>query len=409
MKKRTLLAALVAGVMSFASQSAAAGSYPLRILPLGDSITYGSHGQDDMRSRISLDDLDDGLHPTCAGYAKMAQAWFEAIREIFPTPGSHDDPQPTVVRPEWDDLKPETFAWRFNEAMCPEDAADLANYTIAGRPSDGAKIVSSALSKDRRTVILRLAGLAFGKTYRLTVHNLRNSAKTMRIKQRVDEIRPVDPKSLRRGAEANVPSARRYWLVYSIDLPRDNADYCRNMPTYDVDRSEQVKSFSRVGYYLELRRSGEPLRYVWASFDTPTNDVKAIGIPAGPTGVVLQCPVRNLRYESNDPSVGKGAAAEGYIEFFKCAYNERNTQNVKGARNDRFDWGDNITDPDGNFGSMQVHDVDRGLTLFAYNRWRGGDQDLGIGNRPDYGHTDWTYSFNSPQYDIRRLQVYVCP
>ena len=361
----------------------------------------------DMRACISLDDLDDGLHPTCAGYAKMAAAWFGAIRRIVPRPDAYDDPQPTVVSCAFDDLDPSRVTLRFNETLSERDAANLANYALKGGRPDGAKIASAALSKDRRTVLLNLQGLAFGRTYRFAVRNLRNAPETVAMAPFQRDLAPVDPRSLRRGAQANVQEASGHRLVYSIDLPAADADWCRRMPSYGIDRAADAGTFSRVAYYLELRRPGEPLRYVWAAFDAPTNDVTKLGIPAGPTGVSLQTYVTNLVYRSNHPGVGNGSSPRGFIEFFRGQYNERNVLNVPGARNDRYDWGDNITNPDGAYGSMQVHDIARGVTLLAYNRWRGGEQDLGIGNRPDFGHTDWTTAQNSSQYGIRRLEVYV--
>ena len=359
----------------------------------------------DMRSVVGLEDLDDGLHPTCAGYAKMAKAWFGAIRKIVPNPDAYDDPQPTVLSCAYDDLVPNRVTLRFNETMSERDVADLANYVLTGDAA--AKVVSATLSKDRRSLVLDLKGVAFGKVYTLAVRNLRNAPETVAMVPFARELKPIDPASLRRGARANVPEAAGYRLVYGIDLPASDANYGNNLPKYDVDQAAGVGAFSRVAYYLELRRPGEPLRYVWASFDAPTNDVTKLAIPAGPTEASFQTYVSNLVYRSNHPGVGDGRSPRGFIEFFKGQYNERNVLNVPGARHDRYDWGDNITNPDGLYGSMQVHDVDRGLTLFAYNRWRGGDQDLGIGNRTDFGHTDWTTAQNSATYDIRRLEVYV--
>jgi lysophospholipase L1-like esterase len=49
----------------------------------------------DMHSALTMDDLADGVHPNAAGYAKMADVWYAALRSV---PGSIGAPIGTPVR-----------------------------------------------------------------------------------------------------------------------------------------------------------------------------------------------------------------------------------------------------------------------------------------------------------------------
>ncbi|MFN4918982.1 MAG: hypothetical protein ACK5MM_06140, partial [Planctomyces sp.] len=59
------------------------------------------------------------------------------------------------------------------------------------------------------------------------------------------------------------------------------------------------------------------------------------------------------------------------------------------------------------YGSMQLHNLEAGQTVFAVNNWRAGDRaDIGIGNSP--GNTkDWTFTGNAGGWTSKRLRVYV--
>ena len=72
------------------------------------------------------------------------------------------------------------------------------------------------------------------------------------------------------------------------------------------------------------------------------------------------------------------------------------------------DFGDQISDPENGYGSMQIHNYDARQTLFAINNWKSGPgADLGIGNRPGDVNTDWTFSGTSKNYTSKKLKVFV--
>ena len=61
----------------------------------------------------------------------------------------------------------------------------------------------------------------------------------------------------------------------------------------------------------------------------------------------------------------------------------------------------------GNYGSMQIHNVDAKQTLFAINKWSAGSgADIGIGNST--GKTrDWTFTGSAPNYPTKRQRIFV--
>jgi sialate O-acetylesterase len=74
-----------------------------------------------------------------------------------------------------------------------------------------------------------------------------------------------------------------------------------------------------------------------------------------------------------------------------------------------YDFGDEMVGPDNGYGSMQIHNVASGKTLFAINNWSAADRaDIGIGNSPG-DQRDWTFSANAGSYLSKRLRVYVRP
>ena len=57
---------------------------------------------------------------------------------------------------------------------------------------------------------------------------------------------------------------------------------------------------------------------------------------------------------------------------------------------------------------MQVHNHEAKQTLFAVNHWKAGNKaDIGIGNNPNLGQPDWTFTGNAGSYRAKRLRVLV--
>lgn len=202
---------------------------------------------------------------------------------------------------------------------------------------------------------------------------------------------------------SSVPTAKEYSLVYDLDLNK-----LGEVIRYDVDRSMSIKAFDRVAYLLELTTADRAERKVFVSMDSYTNDVKKIGIPTFASKAVFQQEVKNLDVFSNVQEFQTGSKiGGGHIEFWPHNYTAKNIAKVPGASEDVYDFGDEMFPPDDGYGSMQIHNVSKGETLFAINHWRLGAQaDIGIGNSS--GKTrDWTFAGNAGSYPEKRLRVFV--
>lgn len=225
-------------------------------------------------------------------------------------------------------------------------------------------------------------------------------------------IKPSDGQAVVIKADLkDVPEAAGYRLIYDMDLNQLRGE----TPAYTTDVSEDAAAFTRVAYFLELGDGENPDRWVWASMDAFTNDVKKIGIPSVPAKTVFHQALTGLNVRTNVEEVSQGEGFAGWIEFWPCNYTPNNVKQVPNASDQKFDWGD-IFDGDGlsaGYGSMQIHHPDKRQVVFALNNWRtnGPDRmDVGIGNNPETEgnkHPDYTFSNNSNKYKTKRLRVFV--
>ncbi len=196
-----------------------------------------------------------------------------------------------------------------------------------------------------------------------------------------------------------------YDLVYQLDLDR-----LKPQIRYDVDHSDQIGSFDRIGYLLELRSSQHGDQKVFVSMNAFTDDVKKIGIPTTASNASFRQPVDGMEVFTNVETVAAGRSlSTGNIEFWPNNYGPHNGGGVRGASNGIFDFGDEPGEPRDGYGSMQVHNFGAGQTIFAINHWRAeAKADIGIGNSPG-GNRDWTFSSNADKYEMKVLRVYVRP
>jgi hypothetical protein len=212
------------------------------------------------------------------------------------------------------------------------------------------------------------------------------------------------------GAYRYVPAEEfnSYRLIYDLDIPT-KGDFAHKPVPYNVDDAAKIGAFSRVAYYLELQKAGEPMQYVWVSMDAFTNDAARVGVPVA---WQFQKDVTNLRVWSNVPNIRTNETiAVGNIEFWPVSFEGTVTRGLEGALA-VYDMDDKPTS--GEYGSMQVHDTARTTNscIFTYNRFQKNDTaELGIG--PHYNANnkgwDWTQTYNAGQYSLRHLQVYVLP
>ncbi|MDD6030204.1 MAG: SGNH/GDSL hydrolase family protein [Kiritimatiellae bacterium] len=367
----------------------------------------------DIPSYVPLSDMADQLHPGEVGYEKMAQGWFDAIQEIWPTPMDVEvDNTPGILSATIDADTRRTCKLVFNTLLDAASATDVANWSV----TDGT-IASVALAADKRTATVTFgAALPTGRAYTLTVRGVQDEAKTAAMPETVREFFVSIP----RGVENNVPAGElaQYEQVYALDIAANNVDYAVNAVRYAVDNHLRTQPFRRVAYYLELRRENENLQYVWVSMDAFTDDAGKIGLPTRAAQAFFQQKVTNLKVWSN--VVPSGDIAEGNIEFWPYTYTQGAGLGLPGRNDSAYDF-DDYCGKGSNYGSMQVHDYLNRTTLLSYGRWGGNgtsQQDLGIGNCPLAGvangtigtrGSDWTFSANSASYEVRRLEVWAMP
>ena len=226
------------------------------------------------------------------------------------------------------------------------------------------------------------------------------------------EIDARDPSENRRsgygskiGDAVKCPELKGFRKVLEAELPTSK------FAGYSVDKTADAGKFSRVAYVLELEYRDGTVDWVVAAMDAFTDDASKIGVPVV-AQTHFQCKVSNLSVRSNLKSVEEGERADGgAIEFFNSNYATALAfPGLKEGNASKYDFNDRSSKTPNGYGCMQVHDVKRGTTIFAYNHFSGsgsGIADIGIGANTSGEHPDWTFMNNAKDYRARRLTVLV--
>lgn len=282
--------------------------------------------------------------------------------------------------------------------LISRDGQPLNWFEIIGKDTD---FVKADARIDGNTVILTSPEVKEPVAVRFAWHrmaepNLCNREGLPALPFRAGEVPKRDWLTLK------IPEAKDYTLVYDLDLAKAGRDI-----KYDVDNHDKITApFDRIGYFLELTR-GESTQYVWVSMDAFTQDASKIGVPAFATKAKFQQPVTNMTVMTNVQGVASGTGLTGNIEFWPHNYGPGNSANVPGASSQVWDFGDQPSDPEDGYGSMQVGNPAAKQTVFAFNHWSAGaGADVGIGNSTGQ-NPDWTFAANAGQYSVRRLRVLV--
>ncbi len=214
----------------------------------------------------------------------------------------------------------------------------------------------------------------------------------------------------------NVPEADKYMVAYALEIPRSGfTDFNTCGVPYGIDHAARLGSeaFGRVAYYLELKKPGQAMQWVFVSFDAFTQDIAKIGVPNSAVGTVWQQNVYRMNVVASPgaPVTTGSFINTGNLEFWPNNYGTASIPAVPGASGTTYDFGD---DPDGNvpagYGSMQVHNYGTGETIFAYNGWGNPTMTgcIGIGTNPGpTGQPDWTHYDNASTYEIANLFIMV--
>ena len=242
------------------------------------------------------------------------------------------------------------------------------------------------------------------------------------------------------GPFTNVPEAAGYKTVYKLSIP----DYPNlggtggtlSLPTgspgaysenHSTDGTITAGSFSRVGYYLELKKPTDTAStWVWVSMDAVpfTTDLTKMGVPVNGTifhydaaallaGTPNSGQVVNMNVATNAASgvtAGTGITT-GNVEFWPSNYTQANDYGVPGASGTLFDFGDGgASATGGGHGSMQIFNYATGETLFGMNKFNsGGTQQaaINIGSVTRADGSDGTFNYNSLGYTVKDLWVLV--
>ena len=369
-------------------------------------------GQDviflDMHEHVTFEQIADAVHPNDVGYTNMANAWVSAVTSIIPDPANFaTENDLAVVQTTTETVGNDAFAinFTFNQKVTAATATDAANWTVAGTDA----VPSITLSADQRTATLTFPSGEYYTPVTVTAKQggVRNATggKTLYA-----DATMTIPGVFPQGAYHYVPAEEfsQYRLIYDLDIPVKGY-FAQNPVPYTVDDAGKIGAFSRVAYYLELQKAGEPMQYVWVSMDAFTNDAARVGVPVG---WQFLKDVTNLRVWSNVPNIRTNQTiAVGNIEFWPESFNGNIKRGLDGALA-VYDFDDTPTT--GEYGSMQVHDTAM-LTnscIFTYNRFQKNDTaELGIGPHFNTSNSgwDWTQTYNGGQYSLRHLQVYVLP
>ncbi|MBR3222915.1 MAG: hypothetical protein IKF72_11900 [Kiritimatiellae bacterium] len=370
-------------------------------------------GQDafflDMHGAVtSWGQIADTVHPNDVGYTNMANAWVSAVTSIVPDPTSFaTENDLAVVQTTMANDADGAFTvdFTFNQKVTAATACDAANWTVAGT----AVAPTITLSANQRTATLAFPAGVHDVPITITAKQggVRNATGGKTLYAAASKtIAGVFPQ----GARHYVPADEfnNYRLIYDLDMPV-KGNYAAQPVGYNVDDAAKVGAFSRVAYYMELQKAGEPMQYVWVSMDAFTNDATRVGVPVGWQFIK---DVTNLRVWSNVANIRTNQTiAVGNIEFWPEGFNGTVKRGLEGALA-VYDMDD--TPSNGDYGSMQVHDTERGTNscIFTFNRFQKNDTgEMGIGPHfnPTNSGWDWTQTYNAGQYSLRHLQVYVLP
>jgi len=278
------------------------------------------------------------------------------------------------------------------------DGKPLTNFEVIG-PGSGGFHPAEAVIEGTSTVVLRSDKVSQPTAMRFAWHLLAEPNLSGGTGLPTGAFRLGEVPSFLSG----LPVQGEYRLVYDYNLAQLGA-----VPAAAADHSGEVGAFDRVAYLLELTEGSGKVQNVFVSLDAFTKDAKKLGIPTHASGAVFQQAATGLEIFTDVPGLQAGRGIQkGQLEFWPHNYATENAAGVAGATGDVYDAGDGMVPPEDGYGSMQLHNLEAGQTIFALNNWRAGDRaDIGIGNSP--GNTkDWTFTGNAGGWTSKRLRVYV--
>lgn len=120
----------------------------------------------DLHAALTVSDLEEGVHPTQTGYAKLANAWLPAISNAITPFGTNNPPAIAGTGPSVD-LTHVTV--KFSKPVA-DSAATPANFSL----NDGISISQATLDSTKRLITLTTSAQTAGKLYNLTVTGVKD-------------------------------------------------------------------------------------------------------------------------------------------------------------------------------------------------------------------------------------------
>ncbi|MEG1552842.1 MAG: GDSL-type esterase/lipase family protein [Kiritimatiellia bacterium] len=353
----------------------------------------------------------DKVHPSQAGYNRMAAVWHAAIIELLnPLTGGTSLPVEmlTAYCPEGDLSR---VAVVFNH----EQHLNVKEITVNGSAPKSIKT-----SDGRLTVLTLATPLTAGTSV------------TVALPQ--TEIAPKTFVAQTTGAAARLPEMVEGWTKIATRILSDNDAFRKEQPFFSLPKESEQPA--QVAYYLELARPDGDIRYIWVAMDRFPGWDQLAELPQRHF-------LSNMTVKSNVPHIESVTKATGVFQYTAgtiatAAVNADFPREVGG-----FDWNDTLNAPESNrrYGAFQFYRTypkghpRSGLdasVLFAYNRWavsiNGNDSDeVVIGDFANHCgfNGEWrgnggknalnaifTYdypNFSTRAYAVRRLEFWIRP
>lgn len=191
-------------------------------------------------------------------------------------------------------------------------------------------------------------------------------------------------------------------LLYEVAVPGFNPSYKNGSAVpYTINNlASLLATYSRVGYYVEVKTGAQAGQYVYVEVDAFDSNPAKLGVPHNVNNAVArQSIVQNASVYSNNASIVTGTGISTVnLEMWSSNYATGKTAAVPGGSGTHFDFNDSGFNNQAGHGSFQVHNFGAGQTLFAWNDFGGNTvgqrSEFGIGNASLLGHAhnDWTFS-----------------
>ena len=207
------------------------------------------------------------------------------------------------------------------------------------------------------------------------------------------------------GAAEKLPELKGMTCVQRYDI-HVNTDFARNPPK----TLATLNGVKRVAYLLELQDEHGDTTFAMAAMDAFSPKSDDLILTAKPGARRYRQPVANLTVRSNTSSVKPlTGSADGFIEFYNCAYSAKKMETPAGGDDKLFDFNDTPAKAAAfGYGCLQVHDLSAKRTIFSFNRFNNPKApcDVGIGSS-ETGNPDWTFAANAAQFKARRVSIWV--